>query len=80
VVDTDMDFDDTAALAYLAQADKLELIDLRAVGVEISGVAFAGNGLSHARCLLDRLGLPQVPVSDGDRTRTNNVPMSLASS
>jgi purine nucleosidase len=74
VVDTDMDFDDTAALAYLAQADKLGLIDLRAVSVEVSGVAFAGNGLSHARCLLDRLGLPQVPVSDGDRTRTNNFP------
>jgi inosine-uridine nucleoside N-ribohydrolase len=74
VVDTDMDFDDTAALAFLAEADKLGLIDLRAVAVEISGVAFAGNGLSHARCLLDKLGLPQVPVSDGDTTRTNNFP------
>ena len=74
VVDTDMDFDDTAALAYLAEADKLGLIDLRAVTVEVSGIAFAGNGLSHARCLLDRLGLPQIPVSDGDRTRTNNFP------
>jgi inosine-uridine nucleoside N-ribohydrolase len=74
VVDTDMDFDDTAALAYLAEADKLGLIDLRAVSVEISGVAFAGNGLSHARCLLDKVGLPRVPVSDGDRTRTNNFP------
>jgi purine nucleosidase len=74
VVDTDMDFDDTAALAYLAEADKLGLIDLRAVTVEVSGVAFAGNGLSHARCLLDRLGLTQVPVSDGDLTRANNFP------
>jgi purine nucleosidase len=74
VVDTDVDFDDTAALAYLAQADKLGLIDLRAVTVEVSGVAFAGNGLSHTRCLLDRLGLPQVPVSDGDQTRMNNFP------
>jgi purine nucleosidase len=74
VVDTDMDFDDTAALAYLAEADKLGLIDLRAVTVEISGVAFAGNGLSHARCLLDKVGLSDVPVSDGDRTRSNNFP------
>ena len=74
VVDTDMDFDDAAALAYLAQADRLGLIDVRAVTVSISGVAFAGNGLSHARCLLDKLGLPDVPVSDGDRTRTNNFP------
>lgn len=74
VVDTDMDFDDTAALAYLAQADRLGLIDLRAVAVSISGVAFPGNGLGHARCLLDKVGMPQVPVSDGDRTRTNNFP------
>jgi purine nucleosidase len=74
VVDTDMDFDDTAALAYLAEADRLGLIDLRALAVEISGVAFPGNGLSHAHCLLDKLGLPRVPVSDGDRTRTNNFP------
>jgi hypothetical protein len=36
----------------------------------LSDVAFAGNGLSHARCLLDKVGLPQVPVSDGDRVRT----------
>jgi purine nucleosidase len=74
VVDTDMDFDDTAALAYLAEADKLGLIDLRAVTVEISGVAFAGNGLSHARCLLDKVGLPNIRVSDGDRVRNNNFP------
>jgi inosine-uridine nucleoside N-ribohydrolase len=69
-----MDFDDTAALAYLAEADRLGLIDLRAVTVEISGVALTGNGLSHAHCLLDKLGLPAVPVTDGDRTRTNNFP------
>jgi inosine-uridine nucleoside N-ribohydrolase len=74
IVDTDMDFDDTAALAYLAEADRLGLIDLRAVTVETSGIAFAGNGLSHARCLLEKVGLPGIPVSDGDRTTANNFP------
>jgi purine nucleosidase len=74
VLDTDMDFDDAAALAYLAEADKLGLIDLRAVTVEASGIAFPGSGLSHARCLLDKLGLPGIPVSDGDLTRPNNFP------
>lgn len=74
VVDTDMDFDDTAALAYLAQLDRHGSIELRAVTVEISGVAYPGNGLSHARCLLDKLGLGGVPISDGDRATANNFP------
>ena len=74
VVDTDMDFDDTAALAYLAEADRIGLIDLRAVTVALDGAAFPGNGLSHARCLLSKLGMSGVPSSDGDRLRTNNFP------
>src|SRR3954470_23823925 len=68
IVDTDMDFDDTAALAYLGQADRLGMIDLRAVTVEISGVGLKGNGLAHARCELRKVGMPLVPVTDGDRT------------
>jgi purine nucleosidase len=48
IVDTDMDFDDTAALAYLGQADRLGMIDLRAVTVEISGaVAPCGSARSE---------------------------------
>ena len=74
VVDTDMDFDDAAALAYLARADRLGLVDLRAVTVETSGVAFAGRGLSHARCLLDKLGLGGVPVADATGATANNWP------
>ena len=74
IVDTDMDFDDAAALAYLAEADKLGLIDLRAVTVSISGIAFPGNGISHARCLLDKVGMSDVPLADGDRVTANNFP------
>jgi inosine-uridine nucleoside N-ribohydrolase len=74
IVDADMDFDDTVALAYLAEADRIGLIDLRAVTVAVDGVAFAGNGLSHARCLLGKVGMSGVPTSDGDRLRTNNFP------
>lgn len=74
IVDTDMDFDDTAALAYLAEADRIGLIDLRAVTVAIDGVAFPGSGLSHARCLLAKVGMSGVPTSDGDILRTNNFP------
>jgi purine nucleosidase len=74
IVDTDMDFDDTAALAYLGQADRLGMIDLRAVTVDISGVGLKGSGLAHARCELRKLGMPLVPTTDGDRDGVNNFP------
>ena len=74
IVDTDMDFDDTAALAYYGEADRLGLIDLRAVSVENSGVGLPGNALAHARCELRKLGMPLVPATDGDRGGVNNFP------
>jgi purine nucleosidase len=77
IVDTDMDFDDAAALAYLVQADRLGMIDLRAVTVAGDGVAFPGAGLGHARCLLDKLGMAHIPTSDGVDTRPNNFPVLI---
>lgn len=74
IVDTDVDFDDVAALAYLAEAHRLGLIRLRAVTVAISGFALAGEGLSHTRCLFRKLRLAGVPVSDGDRLGVNPFP------
>src|SRR4051812_37183126 len=74
VVDTDVDFDDTAALAYLGAADRAGLIDIRAVTAEIDGFAAAGPGLAHTRCLLTKLGLGSVPTSDGDRVGPNPFP------
>ena len=52
IVDTDVDFDDTAAIAYLSEADRLGMLDLRAATVENSGVGPPGNALAHARCEL----------------------------
>src|SRR6266545_886475 len=66
VVDADMSFDDAATLAYLAQADRHGFIDLDAVTVSLSGTGYTGRGLSHARCLLRKHGLPGVRVFDGD--------------
>ena len=57
VLDTDVDFDDVAALAYLAEAYPLGLIHLRAVTVSIAGFAPAGIGLGDAHCLFRKLGL-----------------------
>ncbi len=74
VLNTDGDFDAIAALAYLGQAARSGRIDLRAVAVEISGFAPAGPGLSQTRCELAKLGLSNVPSSDGDRTGANPFP------
>lgn len=64
IFDTDMDFDDAAALAYLAAAHKKGLIDLKAVTVTGAGSGYAGSAIRHARCILQRSGLGNVPVAD----------------
>jgi inosine-uridine nucleoside N-ribohydrolase len=79
VVDADMSFDDAATLAYLAQADRRGLIDLDAVTVSVSGAGYTGRGISHARCLLRKHGLPGVPVSDGDTLGANPLPEAIRS-
>ena len=79
VVDADMSFDDAATFAYLAQADRRGLIDLDAVTVSLSGAAYTGRGLSHARCLLRKHGLRGVRVSDGDALGANPLPEAIRS-
>ena len=70
IFDTDVDFDDTVALAALAQQHIDGLIDLRAVTITNDGAGFPGKAYQHARCLLDMLGLGDVPVADA----TYNLP------
>jgi purine nucleosidase len=79
VVDADMSFDDAATLAYLAQADRQRFVDLDAVTVSLSGAAYTGRGLSHARCLVRKHGLRGVPVSDGDALGANPLPEAIRS-
>jgi purine nucleosidase len=79
VVDADMSFDDAATLAYLAQADRQGLADVDAVTVSLSGAAYTGRGLSHARCLVRKHGLRGVPVSDGDALGANPLPEAIRS-
>jgi inosine-uridine nucleoside N-ribohydrolase len=64
VFDTDVDFDDTVALAVLAQQHLDGRVDLRAVTITNDGGGLPGKAYQHARCLLDSLGLPDVPVAD----------------
>lgn len=64
IFDTDADFDDTVALAALAEQHIKGLIDLRAVTITNNGGGLPGKGFQHVRCLLDSLGLDRVPVAD----------------
>lgn len=79
VVDADMSFDDAATLAYLGEADRQGLVDLRGVTVSLSGAAYTGRGLSHARCLLRNVEARGVPVSDGDLFGANPLPEAIRS-
>lgn len=77
IFDTDMDFDDAAALAYLCQQHKQGEIDLRAVTVTNNGAGFPGNAIRHARCILAECGLSDIPVADGSNTGINPAPPEL---
>jgi len=75
VFDSDMDYDDTATLAYLAQEHRLGRIELRAVTVVNNGAGLPGRGIRHARCLLERFGLDRdVLVADGSNSAPNAFP------
>jgi purine nucleosidase len=77
IFDSDMDFDDAATLAYLAQEDRLGRIDLRAVTVVNNGAGLPGRAIRHARCLVERLGLDGVQIADGSSTAPNAFPSEL---
>lgn len=64
IYDTDADFDDIVALAALAEQHIQRRIDLRAVTVTNNGAGLPGKGYKHVRCLLDSLGLSDIPVAD----------------
>jgi purine nucleosidase len=77
VFDSDMDFDDAAALAYLSREHKARRIDLRAVTVTNNGAGLPGSGIRNARCLLQRFGLSHVPVADGSPNAPHATPPEL---
>ena len=74
VFDHDVDFDDAAALAAVAAQHLAGQIDLRAVTVINNGAGLPGKGYQHTRCLLDRLGLREVPVADATYDLPNAFP------
>jgi purine nucleosidase len=80
IFDSDMDWDDAATLAYLAQEDRLGRIDLRAVTVVNNGGGLPGRAIRHARCLVEALGLEDVQIADGSDAAPNAFPAELRQS
>jgi len=74
VYDSDLDFDDASTLAFLCQAHKQGRIELRAVTVVNNGIGTAGRSLTHARTILEKCGLPRVPLADGSPTGVHLAP------
>jgi purine nucleosidase len=74
IVDTDMDNDDAAAIAYMCQEHRLGHLRLLGVTITNNGVGLPGRAIKHARCLLRQCGLPGVPVADASLPAPNQFP------
>jgi purine nucleosidase len=74
VIDTDMDNDDAAAIAYMCQEHLLGRVQLLGVTITNNGVGLPGKAIKHARCLLKQCGLPGLPVADANLPAPNVFP------
>jgi purine nucleosidase len=74
IIDTDMDNDDAAAIAYMCQEHLLGRIQLLGVTITNNGAGLPGKAIKHARCLLKQCGLPDLPVADANLPAPNVFP------
>lgn len=74
IIDTDMDNDDAAAIAYMCQQHLLGRVRLLGVTITNNGVGLPGKAIKHARCLLKQCGLPGLPVADANLPAPNVFP------
>ena len=74
IIDTDMDNDDAAAIAYMCQEHLLGHIRLLGVTITNNGVGLPGKAIKHVRCLLQQCGLPNLPVADANLPAPNVFP------
>ncbi|HEX7843050.1 MAG TPA: nucleoside hydrolase [Kofleriaceae bacterium] len=74
IIDTDMDNDDAAAIAYMCQEHLLGHVRLLGVTITNNGVGLPGKAIKHARCLLAQCGLPDLPVADANLPAPNVFP------
>ena len=80
IIDTDMDNDDAAAIAYMCQEHLLGHIQLLGVSITNNGAGLPGKAVKHARCLLAQCGLPDLPVADADLPAPNAFPDEIRDS
>jgi purine nucleosidase len=77
IIDTDMDNDDGAAIAYMCQEHLLGHVRLLGVTITNNGVGLPGKAIKHTRCLLKQCGLPGLPVADASLPAPNAFPDSI---
>lgn len=77
IIDTDMDNDDAAAIAYMCQEHLLGHVQLLGVTITNNGVGVPGKAIKHVRCLLEQCGLPGLPVADATLPAPNVFPESI---
>jgi purine nucleosidase len=80
IVDTDMDNDDGAAIAYMCQEHLLGHVRLLGVTITNNGAGLPGKSIKHARCLLRQCGLPGLPVADASPPAPNVFPDEIRNS
>lgn len=74
IIDTDMDNDDAAAIAYMCQEHQLGHVRLLGVTITNNGAGMPGKAIKYARCLLRQCGLPDLPVADANLPAPNVFP------
>lgn len=77
IVDTDMDFDDTVAIAYLCREHHAGRLQIRAFTVANNGAGYPGRAIRYLRCLRERCGLPDVPIAEGPIEAPNAFPADI---
>ncbi len=77
IIDADMDFDDTVALAYLCREHEAGRIRIRAFVAENSGAGYPGKAIRHLRCLREQCGLLDVPIADGSAEAPHAFPPEI---
>lgn len=77
IIDTDVDFDDAVAIAYLCREHHAGRIQIHAFTVANTGAGYPGRAIRYLRCLRERCDLPDVPIAEGPIEAPNAFPAEI---
>jgi purine nucleosidase len=77
IIDADMDFDDTVAIAYLCREHHAGRLQIRGFTVANNGAGYPGRAVRYLRCLRDVCDLPDVPIAEGPIEAPNAFPAEI---